>query len=332
MMREREILNSYGFTEDLFHECKREEFFCARVIGVHHSDYELASRFGIISAKLPGRWRREKNPIHFPAVGDWVLFEKKSDRFLIQEILSRRNILKRKKRHWVYPKPIAANLDGVILVQAFGQDINFRRLQRVFTLLLAQNLPVYFIFNKQDLVSEKEINEIQSQMDALGIDTNKYVFFTSTKTGKGIDKFADILLPKKTYTLIGSSGVGKSSLVNSLFKKEIFNTRETMKTGKGKHTTTSRKLILLPNEALLIDTPGTRDFSIEEYIEEMGDEAFPLIHKYAQQCKFRDCMHRSEPGCAVREAVEREEIERAVYDDYLHFIQYAIKNSPKQKR
>ncbi len=325
-----ESLKEYGLDGNLLKECGSEEFSCARVVSVHHSDYELQTGKGRISALLPGRWKREKDPTAFPAVGDWVLYEEKSDTALIQTILPRKNLLTRKKRHWAYPKPIAANLDGVVLVQAFGRDLNFRRMQRIFTLLIAQGFSVSFVFNKVDLVTKEERDRVTQQLRSLGVEAD--TFFTSTKTGEGMDELQKLFLPRKTYTLLGSSGVGKTSIVNALFGEEVFATQETMKTGKGKHTTTVRRLVRVPGGALLIDTPGTRDFSIEEYVNEVGDEAFPLIHQYAQYCKFRDCTHQHEPGCAVREALERGEIERSVYDDYLHFIQHATKNSPKQKR
>lgn len=323
-------LKEYGLDENLLKECSSEEFSCARVVRVHHSGYELQTEGGRVTALLPGRWKREKELIAFPAVGDWILYEEKSKTTLIQHILQRKNLLKRKKRHWAYSKPIAANIDGVVLVQAFGQDLNFRRMQRIFTLLIAQGFKVSFVFNKVDLVTEEDRNRISQQLRSLGVETD--TFFTSTKTGEGMDELQKLFFPRKTYTLLGSSGVGKTSIVNALFGKEVFATQETMKTGKGKHTTTVRRLVRVPGGALLIDTPGTRDFSIEEYVNEVGDEAFPLIHQYAQYCKFRDCTHQHEPGCAVREALERGEIERSVYDDYLHFIQHATKNSPKQKR
>ncbi len=287
-----------------------------RVSSVHKAEYELCTTRGRERSEIAGKIQFRRNPMEKPTVGDWVVFERRNGVPYIVGILPRRTLLKRQKEHWPFPKPIAANVDTAFLVQAFGQDIHPQRIARILLHLHEAGVRPVFVFHKRDLAAPEEEEKVRDSFSSL--DPDVPILFTSTREEGGLDVLRSQLIPRETFVLLGSSGVGKSSIVNALVGEEVERTAPVNeKTGKGRHTTTRRYLVELPNGALLIDTPGTRAFMLAEKEEDLVKRTFPLIESYAQHCRFPDCSHRHEPGCAVREAVEQGNIPRELYEDYL---------------
>ncbi len=257
-------LKKYGWNNSFSKEKEKSlnnSLVHGRVISVHKSKYEVITSEGIFFCEILGNIQFQKDPLLKPAVGDWVLLKKDNNVFIIYEILKRKSIIKRQKENDRFPKPIAANVDIAVIIQSVVQDFNINRLNRILTHVNDANIKPIIIFNKIDLVSNRYISDIKEELMNIASDIKK--FFISVKTGLGIVSFKKELISGKTIILIGSSGVGKSSLVNLFIDRDLQNTNEIIKkTGKGRHTTTSRRLIMLDNGALVIDTPGTREFGI----------------------------------------------------------------------
>ena len=326
-------LPTYGWNH-FFHQAKEKSPHKnkkhARVISVHKSQYEIVTEEGFFLSDIVGNIQFLKNALLKPAVGDWVLFEETQGTKRIVEILKRKTLIARQKEHWPFPKPITSNVDTAFLVQAFGQDMHAQRLSRMILYIKKSKVQPVVVFNKIDLATDEELR-IAKQM-VQDIDRGIKVVFLSTKTREGEEELKSYLRPKETFLLLGSSGVGKSSIVNMLAGEELFKTNAvTEKTGKGKHTTTFRKLVKLPGGSLLIDTPGTRNFSLSGMEEEVENN-FRVILAYAQQCKFPDCSHTAEPHCAVRKAVEEGELSQEVYHDFLKLSQEAKMNVRELKK
>jgi len=300
-----------------------------RVLSVHKSKYEVVKSDGIFSCDIVGKLQFQKNPIHKPAVGDWVLIDRELDTFVILEVLARKSILKRQKKHDHFPKPIAANVDTAFVVQAIGSDFNIKRLNRILVHIHDAGIRPVVIINKIDL-AKNGLDIVKAELKNL--DQDIPVFFTSHKTGEGVSELEKMLVPRETIIFIGSSGVGKSSLINHLFGEEILETQKITKlTGKGKHTTTVRRLIKLKNGALLIDTPGTREFGMHGDDYDALEQQFYEIEKIASLCRFKNCSHKNEEGCAIREALENGSLDKDHYERYL-VLEQELSQTAKQMR
>lgn len=286
-----------------------------RIISVHKSKYELVTAEGIFSCEILGNLQFQKNPLNKPAVGDWVLLDEKSGTKLIVEILPRKSLIKRQKKHDNFPKAIAANIDRGIVVQAIGPDFNIKRLERILIHIIDADVTPMIIINKIDL-ADGELDTIKKSLKNLKYNID--ILFTSYKTGEGISELEKILVPGETVIFIGSSGVGKSSIINAILGEKIQITAEiTDKTGKGKHTTTARRLIKLANGVLVIDTPGTREFGMHGDDNTAIKQSFDYIENIALNCKFGNCGHSNEPGCAIVYALENGDIDIDHYKRYL---------------
>ena len=256
-----------------------------------------------------------------PVVGDWVavtLMEMGSDeqigQAVIHRVLKRINWLERKSAGRPTEKQLlAANLDEAIIMQSAGHDLNPNRLERHLAALSNQDIFPVAVINKMDLLKPQERESLEQSMKRRFPQLR--VFYMSCTDGAGLDAFREHLEPSRTYGFIGSSGVGKSTLLNLLLGEKIQKTQAISgQTSKGKHTTTRRELFPLPNGALVIDTPGMREFGLTG--DSHTESAFPGIERLAEQCQFDDCRHEHEPGCAVRKAVEEGEIGRERYENY----------------
>ncbi|WP_226677694.1 ribosome small subunit-dependent GTPase A [Mesobacillus jeotgali] len=237
-----------------------------------------------------------------PAVGDWVAVQTSPGemRGIIKGILPRKSKFSRKAAGQVTEEQIvAANVDTVFIVNSLNDDLNLRRIERYLLLAWESGSNPVIILSKADLVTDLKVKMDQVSSVAIGVP----VIAVSVLEGTGTEEVQPYLAPGKTVALIGSSGVGKSSLVNYFtgFEKQLVQEiRES--DDKGKHTTTHREMILLPGGAILIDTPGMREIQLWSS-EEGIIESFADIEQYAEACKFRDCSHKNEPGCAVRSAI-----------------------------
>jgi ribosome biogenesis GTPase / thiamine phosphate phosphatase len=240
-----------------------------------------------------------------PVVGDWLLARPADDRYVVEHILERRTAVARKRAGRQRAQVVAANVDRVVLVTAMDQDFSVRRLERYLTLVWESGATPIIVLTKSDLVTDATPLVHAAEISALGFP----VVAISATTGQGLEELRGLMVPGETWVLLGSSGVGKSTLTNALGGSELRATREVRQSdGKGRHTTTDRRLVRLPSGALLIDTPGLREVQLWAGAEAV-EQTFGDIAEIAVQCRFRDCRHQGEPGCAVAAAVEAGQIE-----------------------
>ncbi|MCS7090057.1 MAG: ribosome small subunit-dependent GTPase A [Verrucomicrobiota bacterium] len=276
----------------------------ARVIGQEKHRYRLLAESGELDAQVPGRTvRRAQSEADLPKVGDWVAYrpqEPVRSAGLIEAVLNRRTKLARKvPGREAEEQVLVTNVDVAFVVQALDQTFNPRLLERMLLMALEGGVTPVVILNKADLCTHPAERLAEARRRA----GEAAVILTSARSGQGIQQVKQLLPRGRTGVFIGPSGVGKSSLINQLYGAEIQPTAEVRERDhKGRHTTTWRELILLPDGGLVIDTPGMREFHLWMAGEGLR-EAFPDIELVALRCRFRDCRHETEPGCAVREAV-----------------------------
>jgi len=260
-----------------------------------------------------------ESKLDFPTVGDWVFVQYFDDETfaIIQEIFPRKTVLKRKvSGKQTDFQLIAANIDTAFIMQSLDDNYNLRRLERYLTMINEGKIQPVILFSKCDLLEKEAIEKIIE--GAKKVITNYEPIVFSSENGVGLDKVREVIQPGKTYCLLGSSGVGKTTLLNKLLGRDILRTNTIReKDSKGKHTTSRRELILLENDGgIIIDTPGMRElgnFDINEGIQETFDD----IESLASQCKFNDCTHTNEPGCAILTAVEDGEINEKRYENFI---------------
>jgi ribosome biogenesis GTPase len=275
----------------------------ARVVAEHRGRYGVVTEAGEGYAVLAGRARLEsERREERPAVGDWVgLTRGSADGVaLVRFVVPRRTAFVRKVAgDTTEAQVVAANVDVALIATALPGDLSARRLDRYLTLAWESGATPVVLLTKSDLSSDPRAAAAEVSLGAPGA----AVVALSALTGDGITDLMAQLIPGRTAVLLGSSGVGKSTLVNRLLGREQQRTAEVSESGKGRHTTTHRELIRLENGALLIDTPGMRELQLWNADEGL-ESAFADVEAVAEGCRFRDCAHMSEPGCAVREAVE----------------------------
>ena len=290
----------------------------ARVAAVDRDQLLLVGEHGFFRAKLSGKCRyAAEGSMQRPCVGDWVCVEKSAqDQFgIVHGVLARQTELRRKAAgDSVDYQMIAANVDFVIVVQSCQYDFNLKRLERYLVMVKDGGATPLILLTKIDLVTPDLLAAQVEKIRSAGI--SESVVTLSNVTQEGVDRLKSLLDPGKTYCFVGSSGVGKSTLVNALVGHEVLATKDVSGSGEGRHTTVRRELILLENGAIVIDTPGMREFGLVG--AEGGIEAsYSDILALAAQCHFRDCTHNNERGCAVREALA---CGRMNADHYENFI------------
>ena len=289
------------------------ELLPARVAEENREIYKLLFEQGEAFAELAGKLRHEAaSRADLPAVGDWVLVSQRrggdargSGRLTIHRVLERRNKFSRKTAgRKTGEQIVAANVDTILLVTSMHQEFNLRRVERYLSLAWESGARPVVVLNKCDLCGEDAIWEVKAEIAKLGVSG----LLTSALRGDGIELLREIVRAG-TSALLGSSGVGKSSLINALLGENLQATRDVRAgDGKGRHTTTSRQMILVPGGGILIDTPGMRELQLWDAGSGV-EQSFADIQKLASECRFRDCRHQSEPGCAVRAAAEEGELE-----------------------
>jgi len=299
-------LRDWGWTDERTAELRAlgdEARVPARVIAQHRGEYRLMGPWGEVTGVVPGRMlHRASGARQLPAVGDWVLIEPAVDGpATVLEILPRRTqFVRRKAGTESAEQVIAANVDTVFIVSSLNQELNARRIERYLVATWDSGATPVVVLTKSDACNNIEAGAGPIRDAAAGAP----VEVVSSVTPGGLDSLRKWLHPKRTVALIGSSGVGKSTLVNTLAGKELLTTQE-IRDGddKGRHTTTHREIFRLPDGVLLLDTPGMREFGLVE-AEGGLEETFDDVAELARGCKFRDCHHVAEPGCAVRVAIE----------------------------
>jgi ribosome biogenesis GTPase len=314
-------LGALGF-DDWFADRARE--LCdpgasvARVSAVDRNRYLVRDESGEIPAELTGRYRRDMaGTAQAPCVGDWACIRPLDghSHAIIERLLPRRSFLRRKVAgQGVEFQMIAANIDVALVVQACHFDFNVRRLERYLVMVREGHVRPVVLLTKADLVERGALEEMITELRRAGIDVP--VIPVSNLTGEGIDEIRRHVAPGTTCCLLGSSGVGKSTLINRLAGDTTLRTGGVSHTGEGRHTTTRRQLFVLEGGRLLVDMPGMRELGLLAVDAGLA-ETFADIGALAANCRFGDCSHAGEPGCAVRAAIGRGEIAEQQLHSYL---------------
>lgn len=317
-------LEKYGFSNFYLKDVEiNEDLIPARIVEIQRNLFKIVSKYGEGNANLSGSLFNSINLTdEFPAVGDFVLikYNEYGDSSIVK-VLPRKSKFSRPdySGHAVgYVKTIleqivAANFDYVFILTSLNNDFNLNRVLRYVTATWESGAIPVVLLTKADLVDSYEEQMLAIQKNAFGVD----VIAISSVTGLGLDKLSIYLKPGKTLVFLGSSGVGKSSLVNKLADEEIMDVNSIREDdSKGRHTTTHRQLILLKNGVIIIDTPGMRELGMW-YNTQGLSETFSDIEELISKCKFSDCTHTNEPKCAIKEALNNGTLEYSRWKNYL---------------
>ena len=315
-------IEQLGFNKWFFDEIdptKLIDHQIARVITVNKDSYTIDNGKGEVSAEVTGKLLfSADSPLDYPATGDWVFAKYfDNDSFaIISEIVPRKSILKRKTSgKKIEFQLIATNIDTGLIVQSLDNNYNLRRLERYLVMIIQSNIQPVVLLSKSDLLPVGEIDKKVDEIHALYPDIRVLPF--SNEDNTNLKHVKELLVPKKTYCLLGSSGVGKTTLINNLLdgmRLKTHSVRE--KDGKGRHITTRRQLIKLKNGAMIIDTPGMRElgnFAVDTGIYGTFDE----ITELSNQCRYNDCSHTQEQGCSILAALKDGLISQERYQNFV---------------
>ena len=293
-------------------------FGVGRIILEHKERYTVKTHENEYDAEIIGNLRFSAHKrSDFPAVGDWVAFsEFDENRVLIHAVFPRKTLIERQAvgKHGE-KQIIATNIDFAFIVQSVDHDFNINRLERYLTICNAAKVEPIIILNKIDLIDESELSKLTFRVRERVKEIP--VIKVSNESKKGIERLKESIVKGKTYCLLGSSGVGKSSLLNNLSDMQHMKTNTiSLSTNKGRHITSHRELILLENGGIIIDNPGMREVGIADATDGL-ERTFETIVQLSSDCKFKDCTHTTEINCAVITAVNKGEIDRNSYENYL---------------
>lgn len=311
-------LSFYGWNDELF-QLKQispyKHLLHGRVSAVNRTNYEVITELGLLVCELSGNLLYSKSLFELPCVGDWIIVQSFDDnQGVIVDILPRNNTMYRRKSGSISDKQaIAAYIDKVFIVQSLDANFNIRRVERFMVQVLEENIQPVLILTKSDLEFSRHLVD-----ESLSHIVNKMpVFFTSILSPDTILPVRKFIKQGESIVLVGSSGVGKSSLINILCERTVFLTSQVSKSsGKGRHTSTRRDMVLMEGGGVLIDTPGVREFGLASDNPEVLADILD-VSDFKDSCRFDNCTHEGEPGCAVIEAVNKGLLAKAVYQSYL---------------
>ena len=314
-------LKDLGLTDDItayLNNNNLSGFSVGRVTQEHRERYIVSTGVNEYDAEITGNLRfSAKSRRDFPAAGDWVtmtIYE--PDLAIIHSVVPRKSVLERQavgKTGEI--QIISANIDVAFIVQAINNNFSINRLERYLSVCYSSNIEPVMVISKIDLSTDMEIRDAVSELEKRDKKV-KYILLSNI-TLNGVDKIMDFIQPGKTYCVVGSSGVGKSTLINNLLKKNILKTGPISEsTNKGKHVTEHRELFVLENGGIIIDTPGMKELGMTDNNEGIIT-TFQEIHDLSMKCKFPDCRHTKEAGCAVIEALNKGIIDHDSFDNFL---------------
>jgi ribosome biogenesis GTPase len=318
-------LKTLGFDQwfqDKRTEALRPDCAVARVTAVHRDSYLVRNENSEVLAELTGSFTYSAgSSMDLPSVGDWALVQyHNADTFaVIHGLLPRKSFLRRKAPgKKIDYQMIAVNIDSALIVQACDSDFNLRRLERYLVMVHEGHIEPMLLLTKSDLVSPELLEQRIAEVRHANIKCK--ILPLSNVTGFGVDQLRQLLEPGKTYCLVGSSGVGKTTLLNHIIGRDVFETNAVRASdGKGKHTTTQRQLIVLEQGAMLIDTPGMRELG-NIGVSSGLEESFSDIWSLSKNCRFADCTHTREVGCALLAAIEDGSLQADRYQSYLKLM------------
>ena len=310
-----------------------ENLYLARVSVQHKDKYNVITEEGECLAEVSGKFKHEAiGTESFPAVGDWVMVDRLNNsngNVIIHHVLRRKSAFERKvagNRRDI--QVVAANVDIIFICMALNNDFNIRRLERYISVAWDSMATPVIVLTKCDLCDNLLEKQLEVENIAIGID----VLVTSSITGEGYEEIKNYIGNDKIVAFIGSSGIGKSTLINKLIGEDVLLTNGLRNDDKGRHTTTHRQLLVLPQGGVVIDTPGMRELQL---ITGDTDKSFSDIEELALMCKFSDCKHESEPGCAVKRAIEEGKLDKNRLESYRKIqkeLKYANLNSKRLEK
>jgi len=323
-----EILGFDSWCQSAFESHERPGWVFGRVLTVNRTNWIINDGVSEIRSELTGRLNYSaESPLDRPAVGDWVVAQCFDDHTfaVIDEVLPRKTILKRKAAGaTVDYQVLATNVDTLLIVQSCDQDFNVRRLERYLVMARDGDVRPILLLSKVDQVSDEELQVLITAVAKL--DSELEIVSFSTLENINMEAVTALLAPQKTFCLMGSSGVGKTTLLNSLLGDEAFETGDVRESDhRGRHTTTSRHLVALDNGALLIDTPGIRELGTIGAETGIGD-TFSDILNLSNSCRFSDCHHETDSGCAVRSAIESGDLDEDRFKSFQKLQRETVRN------
>jgi ribosome biogenesis GTPase len=312
-----ELGMNHWFSDQASELCGPEQRI-ARVTAVDRGQCIIRNKDGEGPAKATNKFMyATESTKDMPCVGDWVCVDylDSENSASIHAVLPRKSFLRRKSAGKSSTfQMIAANIDIVFIVQSCHKDFNVSRLERYLVMANDGHVEPVLVLSKTDLVSAEQLEQLISEIRAVGITTR--IIAISNLTGTGLDQVRESMVFGKTCCLVGSSGVGKSTLINQLTGQNTLETGTVSSSGEGRHTTVRRQLIVLEQGGMIIDTPGMREVGMLVAIEGM-DNNFDEIQKISPDCRFTNCSHTNEPGCAVLKAIQSGTLQQKHYQNYL---------------
>ncbi len=309
-------LEKYGASERFLTEATLYPCLTmGRILSQYRDLYRVVGADGEFLAEVSGKFRHETKHISdFPVVGDFVMTDRGDDisgNAIIHHVLTRKSAFARSAAGQTNEvQVVAANIDTVFICMSLNNDYNLSRLERYLSIAWDSRATPVVILTKSDLCTDAEQKLLEVSPAAVGVD----IITTSSLDEGSVKLLLPYLKEGRTASFIGSSGVGKSTLINLLAGHELLSTSGIRKDDRGRHTTTRRELILLPQGGMVIDTPGMRELGVDS--ADLG-KSFSDIDGLSKKCRFRDCTHKSEPGCAVRQAIEAGELDERRFQNYL---------------